>query len=63
MKPACNQSADLIPVPSDRYQLLGDETNSKEVAIGRESFVIPDKAFFLQYLHLKWGGEGTWGRP
>jgi len=53
MKPACDPSAGLNSLsPGDRYQLLGDQWDSKEVAIGRENFVIRGKAFFLQYLHL-----------
>jgi hypothetical protein len=39
--------------------LLGDLSDSKGVAIGMENFVIPGKAFFLQYLHLKWGEVRT----
>jgi hypothetical protein len=58
---ACMEpSAGVIPrVSSDRYQLLGDESDSKEVAIGMENFVIPDKAFSLQQLRLKCRRRGT----
>lgn len=53
MKPACDPSAGLNSLsPGDRYQLLGEQWDSKEVAIGMENFVIRGKAFFLQYLHL-----------
>ena len=55
MKPACELRAACESPHSagDRFQLLGDLADSKEVAIGMEIFVIRGKAFFPQYLRLR----------
>jgi hypothetical protein len=40
------------------YELLGEPSCSKEVAINPANFVIRDKAFFLRYLRSTSGFSG-----
>lgn len=40
------------------YELLGERSYSKEVAMDSANFVIRDKAFFLRYLHRTCGFFG-----